>query len=73
MRAFERTYQVGYPSIYDPDGRTLLQFPAGVAAQAMPSTVVLDSKGRISASILGQVPSVRTLIELVESADPREQ
>ncbi len=69
VRAFERTYDVGYPSIYDPDGRTLLDFPSGVAAQAMPSTVVLDSKGRVSASILGAVPSVRTLVELVQSAD----
>ena len=67
--AFERTYDVGYPSIYDPEARTLLQFPTGVAAQAMPSTVVLDSKGRVSASILGAVPSTRTLIELVEDAD----
>ena len=67
--AFERTNDVGYPSIYDPEARTLLQFPSGVAAQAMPSTVVLDSKGRVSASILGPVPSTRTIVELVESAD----
>lgn len=68
-QAYERTYDITYPSIFDPDGRTLLQFPRGTASPAIPSTVVLDSSGRVSASILGPLPSRRTLVELVDSAD----
>ena len=35
---------------------------------AIPSTMVLDTKGRIAARILGQIPSQRTLKELIEGA-----
>ena len=32
----------------------------------IPSTVIIDAEGRVAASILGQLPSVTTLVELVE-------
>jgi thiol-disulfide isomerase/thioredoxin len=64
--AFERRYDVPYPSFFDPSGRTLLAFHGTLNPSAIPSTVVLDRQGRVAASILGQVPSTRTLVELVK-------
>ncbi len=63
--AFERRYNVPYPSFYDPSGRTLLAFHGTLNPSAIPSTVVLDEQGRVAASILGEVPSEQTLVGLV--------
>lgn len=63
--AFERRYGVPYPSFFDPAGRTLLAFHGTLNPSAIPSTVVLDEQGRVAASILGEVPSERTLVDLV--------
>jgi thiol-disulfide isomerase/thioredoxin len=64
--AFDRRYDVPYPSFYDPAGRTLLAFKGTLNPSAIPSTVVLDAKGRVAASILGALPSQRTLVDLVK-------
>lgn len=63
--AFERRYDVPYPSFFDPSGRTLLAFHGTLNPSAIPSTVVLDARGRVAASILGEVPSAQTLVDLV--------
>ena len=63
-RAFERRYGVPYPSFFDPSGRTLLAFHGTLNPSAIPSTVVLDKQGRVAASILGEVPSEQTLVDL---------
>ncbi len=63
--AFERRYDVPYPSFFDPSGRTLLAFRGTLNPSAIPSTVVLDAEGRVAASILGEVPSEQTLVDLV--------
>jgi thiol-disulfide isomerase/thioredoxin len=63
--AFERRYDVPYTSLFDPAGRTLLAFHGTLNPSAIPSTVVLDRQGRVAASILGAVPSRRTLVDLV--------
>lgn len=63
--AFERRFDVPYPSLYDPSGRTLLAFHGTLPPSAIPSTVVLDTKGRVAASILGEVPTQQTLVDLV--------
>jgi thiol-disulfide isomerase/thioredoxin len=67
-RAFERTYDVPYPSIYDPSGRNLLAFHGTLTPNSIPSTVVVDRQGRVAASILGAVTSRTTLVDLVEDA-----
>jgi len=67
--AFERRFKVGYPSLYDPAGRTLLAFHGNVTLASIPSTVVVDSKGRVAASIIGPVPSARTLEDLVADVE----
>jgi len=64
--AFERSVGAAYPSIYAPDGRALLAFPG--LPRSLPSTVVLDGQGRISAMISGPIPSKLTLTELVQCA-----
>ena len=63
--AFERRYDIPYPSLYDPSGRSLLAFTGTLNPSAIPSTVVLDRQGRVAASILDSVPSRQTLVDLV--------
>ncbi|MCW2710641.1 MAG: TlpA family protein disulfide reductase [Marmoricola sp.] len=63
--AFEKRYDVPYPSFYDPSGRTLLAFHGTLIPSAIPSTVVLDADGRVAASIQGKIPSQQTLVDLV--------
>jgi thiol-disulfide isomerase/thioredoxin len=64
-QAFVRRYDVPYPSIYDPDGRTLLAFRGTLPANAIPSTVVIDRQGRVAASVLGEITRT-TLYDLVD-------
>ena len=64
--ASQQRYDVPYPSLYDPLGRTLLAFDGTLNPSAIPSTVVIDERGRVAASILGEIPSRRTLVDLVE-------
>ncbi|MGX2994842.1 TlpA family protein disulfide reductase [Streptomyces sp. JNUCC 64] len=55
-RRFEEDFEVGYPSLHDPIGKLLLSFPKGyLHPQGIPSTLVLDRKGRIAASRIGEV------------------
>jgi thiol-disulfide isomerase/thioredoxin len=63
--AFERRYDVPYPSFFDPSGRTLLAFRGTLIPSAIPSTVVMDKQGLVAASILGPVPSQQTLVDVV--------
>ncbi|QIG44744.1 TlpA family protein disulfide reductase [Nocardioides anomalus] len=64
--AFERTFDVTYPSIYDFGSQQLLNFPPPYNPRDMPSTMVLDDQGRVAALIRGEIPSKTTLLELVE-------
>jgi thiol-disulfide isomerase/thioredoxin len=52
---FERTYKSTYPSIVDQaDGAAVqLAFAASKPPKAVPSTLVLDRKGRVTARIVG--------------------
>ncbi|GHH78140.1 hypothetical protein GCM10018793_27870 [Streptomyces sulfonofaciens] len=52
-KAFEQDYHMPYPSLYDPTGKLMLRFPKGTLnPQFIPSTVVLDRKGRVAARSL---------------------
>ncbi|MBA2465548.1 MAG: TlpA family protein disulfide reductase [Nocardioidaceae bacterium] len=66
-RAFVRTFDTPYPSIYDQEGRTLLAFRGTLTPSSIPSTVVIDREGRVAASVLGEITRT-TLDELVEEA-----
>ncbi len=65
--AFARNYGVTYPSIVDVhSGATQLAFAGTVAPSALPTTIVLDSKGRVAARILGQIESVSILDAIIK-------
>ena len=66
--AYERRFAVPYPSLYDPSGRSLLELPGPLSRTAIPSTVIVDSKGRVAATVVGEVPSAQTVVDLVEDA-----
>lgn len=54
-QAFERTFEVPYPSIADTDGSAIAALQGAVPLQAVPTTVVLDREGRVAARVLGLV------------------
>jgi len=62
--AFERTYGITYPSLFD-STQYLLALRGVVAANAVPSTVVVDPQGRIAARISGATTK-DTLVDLVD-------
>ncbi|MFF7389986.1 TlpA family protein disulfide reductase [Streptomyces scabiei] len=48
--AFEKQYEVEYPSLYDPTGKLLLRFEKGsLNPQLIPSTLVIDRDGKLAA------------------------
>jgi thiol-disulfide isomerase/thioredoxin len=63
--AFQRAYGITYPSLFDADSTALLALRGAVAANAIPSTVVIDPQGRIAARISGAT-TTSTLVDVVE-------
>ncbi len=64
--AFDRNFKLDFPSVVDAaSGDVMLAYTGIVTPQAVPTTLVLDAKGRVSARILGRFePSIlRTLIK----------
>ncbi|MGR4878133.1 TlpA family protein disulfide reductase [Streptomyces sp. LARHCF249] len=71
-RQFEETYGLRYPSIHDPQGALLPAYPPALLnPQAMPSTLVIDRKGRIAAAISG--PVTRAQLEPLVARVAEEQ
>lgn len=64
-RAFERRFEVPYPSVYDPAGELLLGFRETLPPNAIPSTLVIDRDGMVAARIIGETTK-STLVGLVE-------
>jgi thiol-disulfide isomerase/thioredoxin len=52
--AFQRTYRITYPSLYDQAGQIALAF-RDVPANGVPSTLVIDRQGKIAARAIGSV------------------
>lgn len=66
--AFERTFGITYPTTIDVNTGTMqLAFSGVVAPNAVPTTLVLDQQGRISARILGRIPDASVLRTLIAS------
>ncbi|MEG3616001.1 TlpA disulfide reductase family protein [Isoptericola haloaureus] len=65
--AFQRTFEVPYPSIEDRSGQVVAGLSGVVPLQAVPSTVVLDAEGRVAARVVGEV-SGTTLNGLIDDA-----
>lgn len=53
--AFERNFDIDYPSIEGRDGKILMDFANFVPPQAVPTTLILDNDGRVAARVLGSV------------------
>ena len=54
-RAFERTYAITYPSFDDSSGKVLAQFTGVIPISAVPSTIFVDTEGRIAARNIGRI------------------
>lgn len=66
-KAFERTFEIPYESVQDTSGDIQLAMTKYVPLQAVPSTLILDRKGRVRARVIGAVePS--TLKSLIGTA-----
>lgn len=67
--AFERTYDISYPSLLmQGDSDLKLALAASASVQAAPTTLVLDTEGRVAARIVGQLRDAGILRTLVEDA-----
>lgn len=66
-KAFERTFDVTYPSLDGRDGTAIAQLQGLVAVRAVPTTLILDPEGYVAARAVGRIePS--TLRALVTAA-----
>ena len=63
--AFVRAFEIGYPSIYDPQGKVLLSFAGDLPPSGIPSTLILDGEGRIAARAIGPISKI-TLVTLID-------
>ncbi|MGH8894248.1 MAG: TlpA family protein disulfide reductase [Actinomycetes bacterium] len=74
-RAFTREFAISYPSLVDHDGRVMLAFGRTIPVSAVPTTVVVDDRGRIAARVIGAAtyPTLRGLVDdtLAERAPSR--
>ena len=67
-RAFEETYGIDYPSITtDTSSEAILAFGSALPPSAVPSTMIVDARGRLSARIVGPV-DYSTLSTLITEA-----
>ena len=62
-RAFQDRFQLPYPTLVDDS--VLLKFRDSLNANAIPSTILIDKKGRVAARISGEV-TVASLSNLIE-------
>lgn len=63
-QSFLRSYGIDYPNIYDPPGRSLVDFSPAVPGNP-PNTLVLDRQGRVAVRVTGET-SASTLRPLIE-------
>lgn len=64
-KAFNRRWNIDYPSIDDPTSRTLLGFSKSLPAVAVPTTYIIDEQGRVAVRILDKTTQ-STLTGLIE-------
>jgi thiol-disulfide isomerase/thioredoxin len=66
-KAFERKFGVDYPTVLDARSGTMqLALSGDIAPNAVPTTIVLDKKGRVAARVLGAVDGPSILKTLVD-------
>lgn len=47
-----------YSSIYHPNGQQLLLFAGILPANGIPTTLVIDTQGRVAARVVGEVSTI---------------
>jgi len=68
--AFDRAFEINYPSIFDPSGSELLKFtdlPPGM----IPSTLVIDEQGRVAARVIGPI-TTNSLVQMINDIAERK-
>lgn len=65
--AFNDSFGVTYPSVTDQDGRVQLAFASKVPPNAVPTTLVLDARGRVAARILGALADRSILTSIIDT------
>ena len=63
--AFVRAQKITYPSIFDPSGLTLLQLAGQTPPSAIPSTLIIDQRGRLAVRVLSTVTKT-TLVDMID-------
>jgi len=53
--AFRRAFGITYPSVVDTDGRLLLAFARIIPISGIPSTLIVDPSGHITARVVGPI------------------
>ena len=69
-RAFQKRFNLPYPTLVDDS--VLLGFRDTLSANAIPSTLVIDKKGRVAARISGQI-TVASLSDLIEKIHAEQE
>jgi thiol-disulfide isomerase/thioredoxin len=68
-KTYDAEFGITYPTFLDANtGALQLAFAGEVAPNAVPTTVVIDRKGRVASRILGQLPSPSILQTLISDA-----
>ncbi|GGF11116.1 TlpA family protein disulfide reductase [Subtercola lobariae] len=67
-QAFNTAFGITYSSVIDTDGAVQLALSGEVAPNAVPTTLVIDKKGRVAARILGQATAPDILDTLIGDA-----
>jgi thiol-disulfide isomerase/thioredoxin len=65
-RAFGDNFGITFPSFADPSSAVLLALSDKLGPYSLPSTVVLDRKGRLAALVLGRIPGAVTMQDVVD-------
>ena len=65
--AFDKTFNLTYPSFNDKDGSVLLSVSGIVPPGAVPTTLVLDKEGKVASRVLGEIEK-STLKALITAA-----
>ena len=65
--AFIKRFGITYPNVIDRDGALQLQFSGTLPPEAIPSTLVIDANGKVTARALGKV-SESTLLGMIDAA-----
>jgi thiol-disulfide isomerase/thioredoxin len=63
--AFIRAFKVTYPSIYDADGKVLLNFAGNLPLSTFPSTLIVDKSGGVAVRISGPISKI-SLVDLID-------